>query len=289
MKRSRCLFFLQLSLPFALVLALVLCRPAVSKGPTARDTNPITKSKITELVKAKNYESLTRCLDDLDRRWAEEGSLQSFDTLWNISQAVLETDDRSPEGKKLLLDVHKRALEKDAAGEVKKYELFTRQAEFLPLLMREDIFRDEPNFRKLRCAILASFMAKINDIRDPHYVPVKAYTTVPPIIVEGTKPGDIPIGGTMDPKTIKNPELRKKYEKRIRENQQNIDTNQEKLVSNSLYSRYEPDLKDCFASLYRSDPKNVSELKGFLHDGKFSKEFTEEVLKRIKERQSANQ
>ena len=289
MKIFSCRFFLQLSLPNALVFAIFLCRPAVSKSPTARDTDQVTKSKITELVKAKNYDSLTKDLDDLDRRWAKEGSLQSFDTLWSISQALLETDDLPPKGKKLLLDVHKRALERSAAGEVKKYELWTRQAEFLPLLMTNDVFKDEPTFRKLRCSILASFMAKINEVRDPDFVPVKAYTTVPPIIVEGTKPGDIPIGGTMDPKTIKDLELRKKYEKRIRENQQNIDTNQVKLVSNSLYSRYEPEMKDFFVSLYRKDPKNVTELKDCLHDGKFSKKFTEDVLTKVKEKQRANQ
>jgi hypothetical protein len=263
-----------------MVFTIFICSHVVSQE-LARDTDPIANSKITTLIEDKNYDSLTGYLDDLDRR--------RLDTLWNISQALLETDDLSPEGKKFLLDVLKRALDTDAAGEVKNYELWTRQAEFLPVLMREDVFRDEPTLRELRCSILASFMAKINDIRDPDYVPVKAYTTVPPIIVEGTKPGDIPIGGTMDPKTIKNPELRKKYEKRIEENQRNIDANQEKFVSNRLYSRYEPEMRDFFASLYLNDPKDVTELKGFLLDGKFSKEFTEDVLARIKDRHKANQ
>ena len=289
MKRSSCSFFLQPPLSVTMVFAIFLYCLVVSEELTARDTDLIAKSTITKLIEDKNYDSLNRYLDHIDRRWAKEGSLQCFDTLWTISQAILETDDLSPEGKKFLLDVLKRALEKDAAGEVKNYELLTRQAEFLPSLMRKDVFRDEPTFRKLRCSILASFMAKINAVRDPNFVPVKTYTKVPPIIVEGLKPGDIPIGGTTDPKTIKNPELRKKYEKRIQENQKNIDINQEKLASNSLYSRYEPEMKDFFASSYRNDPKNVTELKHCLHDGKFSKEFTEDVLKRIKEKQRANQ
>lgn len=281
MKRSSCLFFLQPSLPVTMVFAIFLYCLVVTEDLIARDTDLIAKSKITKLVEDKNYDSLNRYLDDIDRRW--------LDTLWTISQALLETDDLSPEGKTFLLDVLKRALEKETTGKIKKYELLTRQAEFLPSLMRKDVFRDESTFRKLRCSILASYMAKINGIRDPDYVPVKVYTTVPPIIVEGLKPGDIPIGGTMDPKTIKNPELRKKYEKRIQENQKNIDANQEKLVSNGIYSRYEPEMRDFFASLYLNDPKNVTELKGFLHDGKFSKEFTEDVLARINDRHKANQ
>jgi hypothetical protein len=131
-------------------------------------------------------------------------------------------------------------------------------------------------------------MAKINNIRDPDFVPVQVYSSIPPIIMEGLKPGDIPMGGTMDPTTIKNPELRKKYEERIQENQRNIETNQEKLVANSLYSRYEPELKEFFASLYLNDRENVAELKHCLQDGKFSDEFTEDVLERIKEGQPAN-
>lgn len=247
------------------------------------DTNEILK-----LIENKNYASLTSYVDDVNRRWAEEGSLQSFDTLWNISQAVLETDDRSPEGKKLLLDVVKSALERKAAGEVKTYELLTRQADFLPLLMREDVFSEEPTFREMRCSLLASFMAKINEIRNSDYVPAPVYSSIPPIIIEGLTPDDIPMGGTMDPTTIKNPELRKKYEERIQENQRNIDANQENLVANSLYSRYEPELKDFFASLYLNDPENVTELKHCLQDGKFPEEFTEDVLERIEEGQGAS-
>lgn len=179
-------------------------------------------------------------------------------------------------------------MEKDAAGEVKKYELFTRQAEFLPLLMREDVFKDEPTFRELRCSLLASFMAKINEIHNSDYVQVPVYSSIPPIIMEGLKPGDIPIGGTMDPTTIKNPELRKMYEERIQENQRNIDADQEKLVADGLYSRYEPELKDFFANLYLNAPDDVAGLKHCLHSGKFSEEFTEDVLERIKEGQPAN-
>ena len=251
-------------------------------------------TEILKLIENKNYASLTSYMDDLDRRWAEEGSLQSFDALWNISQAVLEGDELSsegklsPEGKKLLLDVVKRALERSAAGKVKKYELLTRQAEFLSLLMTEDVFSDEPTFRELRCSLIASFMAKINEIRDPDFVPVPVYTTLPPIIVDGIGPGDIPFGGTNDPTTIKNPELRKKYEEAIQENQRNMDANEENLVANSLYSRYEPELKDFFANLYLNAPDDVAGLKHCLHDGKFSEDFTEDVLERIKEGQPAN-
>jgi hypothetical protein len=247
------------------------------------DTNEILK-----LIENKNYASLTSYVDDLFRRWGEGESLQSFDALWNISQAVLESDDRSPEGKRLLLDVVKSALERKATGEVKNYELLTRQADFLPLLLRQDVFSEEPTFREMRCSLLTSFMAKINEIRDSGYVPAQVFSSVPPIIMEGVKPGDIPMGGTMNPTTIKNPELRKKYEERIQENQRNIDANQEVLVANSLYDRYEPDLKDFFASLYLGDPENVSELRECLHHGKFSEEFTDDVLERIKEGHVAN-
>ncbi|MDC0936831.1 hypothetical protein OAS39_11135 [Pirellulales bacterium] len=286
---------LRLYLPFALIATVLCCDRAWSEDPApgvAKDSADAVDvewnaANIATLAKKKDYKQLTKVLDDLDCRWKREASLQYFDAVWAINQAVLETEGLSRVGKQVVLDVLKRAMEKGASGEVKNYQLFIRQADFLPSLMREDVFGNEPAYRASRWSILASFMARINDVRDPDYVPATVYTKVPPIIVEGAKPGDIPLGGTMDPATIKDPEIRRKYEERIRENQKNLETNQEKSVANQIYARYETEIKRFLARLALDDPQEIADLEVVLRKGKFSKEFRADVLKRVKERKPA--
>ncbi|MDC0936830.1 hypothetical protein OAS39_11130 [Pirellulales bacterium] len=241
------------------------------------DTN-----QIEEWVENQDYGSLAALLDDVDRRWSEEGDLTYFDDLSRVLEALENREDLPPEGQKIILSVVKRAFEKDVAGGVKKYELLIRQADFLPMLMRDDLFGDGATLRALRCSLAAKFMAKINDVRDPDYEPVEVLTTVPMPYVEDAKPGDFPLGGTMNPEDIKNPEMKKMLEKSIRQNQENLEANQVVSESNQLYARFEPELAEFFASQYRDDPENVAELQTVLQKGKFSEEFADDVLQKVK-------
>jgi len=232
--------------------------------------------RIRTLAQSSDYKRLVELVDVMGADWIDHPDTGYLDFLLNLNKEVAAYGAPSEERNNFILSVAENALEKEPPNGIKKSALLRKQAYFLFLVMKESVFVETPNLREKRCQIVVTFLARINDTRDPNYV--HELISKPIFIFNGLPAGEIPVGSHVRPEMIKNEELRADYEKRIREYEEEVEQNQMILRSNMVYRLLHRDVKKFFTHVFKDEPDGIDLIRQWMELGKFSASDIEEVI-----------